>query len=346
MHNSADIDSLRHLLPGSVGEITNVTPIRMGLSGAAVYVVSTATGNYILRVRGERFTGPDFAEDVRILRRASAAGVAPEVIHVDETARAILSRRIDGPPLPAALANPQSRDAAIASVVTQLRRLHAADQTGLPVRDPVAFARGIWETQRGRTGFPTWAAGVGGMLDRLAGLLGRDPRVVFSHNDVNPGNVMWDGTRAWLVDWDAAGLTHPYYDLASLTTFLDMDPKGAESLLEMQEQATLSDDARITFAGFRQLVGILCGMTPQSRARPLRARRADDGGRSDARRILRRPPVRSRRPAAAVRTTAVRPRDAEGRVALSVTRRRARRARVPRPTAPRPSPVARRGCDR
>jgi Ser/Thr protein kinase RdoA (MazF antagonist) len=80
-----------------------------------------------------------------------------------------------------------------------------------------------------------------------------------SHNDVNPGNVLWDGERTWLVDWEVAGLGHPYYDLAAFVSFLDLDADAAHRLLEMQEQRLLDDESRTTFAALRQLVALAIG---------------------------------------------------------------------------------------
>lgn len=43
--------------------------------------------------------------------------------------------------------------------------------------------------------------------------------LVSSHNDLKPENIMFDGERAWLVDWEAAFLNDPYLDLAVVANF-------------------------------------------------------------------------------------------------------------------------------
>jgi aminoglycoside phosphotransferase (APT) family kinase protein len=146
-------------------------------------------------------------------------------------------------------------------VVAQLRALHALDATDVPVRDAVAYARGCWEAQRVRPRFPSWAGGLSTALDDIADELARDPRRVFSHNDLNPGNVLWDGARAWLVDWDAAGLNHPFYDLAALAMFLALDDDAAHGLLSLQERAPVDERGRATFALLRRLVALASGLT-------------------------------------------------------------------------------------
>jgi Ser/Thr protein kinase RdoA (MazF antagonist) len=233
-------DDARRLLPTSiVGDVVSIAPIRLGLSGAGVWSVVATRGRYVLRVPDPAVSARDWADQLLVLRRAAERGVAPAVVYVDEAARAVLSAQVVGGPLHAALADPALRVPAMTSVVTQLRALHELDPAGVPARDAVAFARRLWELQRERPGFPTWASEVGAALDAIAVVLAADPRRVVSHNDLNPSNVLWDGARAWLIDWDVAGLNHPFYDVATLATFLRLDDAAASDLLAAQEGGAL-----------------------------------------------------------------------------------------------------------
>lgn len=258
---SFDRDEVLQVIPSSlIGEVSAITPIRVGLSGAGVYAVTSERGEYILRLRGDSALLDEFwRQHIRILRRAAERGIAPPVVHVNEDARAVISVRVAGVPLPAALADPSQRERAILDVVTRLRALHEIDSAGIAERDGVRFARGVWEQQRRRAGFPAWAAELGSAFDHIAGVLACDGRRVVSHNDVNPGNVLWDGTRAWLVDWEVAGLWHPYYDLAAFATFLAMDAERAFGLLALQEGSPVDAAGRETFTAMRQLVALAVG---------------------------------------------------------------------------------------
>jgi aminoglycoside phosphotransferase (APT) family kinase protein len=255
------IAAIAHLLPEEhVGSVTAVRPISMGLSGAGVYAVTTTRGELVLRVNADRGDASHFAHQLRVLRRAAEHGVAPPIVHIDEPARAIVSAAVAGVPLAAALADPMQRGAAIAGVIEQLRALHALDATGVEARDPLVFARDQLATQRARPGFPAWAAALDPIFDAVEVTLARDPRRVVSHNDLNPGNVLWDGARAWLVDWEVAGLSHPFYDLAALAMFLQLEDTAAHALLAQQERRPIDDADRATFAALRRLVALLCGL--------------------------------------------------------------------------------------
>jgi hypothetical protein len=98
-------------------------------------------------------------------------------------------------------------------------------------------------------------------LERARALLAADGRRVVSHNDVNPMNLLWDGASAWLVDWEVAGLNHPYFDLATLAMFLRLEDDVAAGLLAQHDGQAPSDQARSTFRALRGLAGMLCGLT-------------------------------------------------------------------------------------
>jgi len=61
-----------------------------------------------------------------------------------------------------------------------------------------------------------------------------DPEMVSSHNDLfKPDNILFDGNRVWLVDWEAAFLNDRYVDLAVVANLVVTDE--AEEQLYLQE---------------------------------------------------------------------------------------------------------------
>jgi hypothetical protein len=60
-----------------------------------------------------------------------------------------------------------------------------------------------------------------------------DADMVSSHNDlVRPGNILFDGTRPWLADWEAAFRNDRYADLAVVANFVTTDGAEEEAYLQ------------------------------------------------------------------------------------------------------------------
>lgn len=253
---------LLRLLPEElVGTVERIAPVSQGLSGAGVYAITTSSGQHVLRIQPRSTDPTTFAEQLRIIRCAAAAGIAPDIVHVDEGEFAVVSLRVPARPIGEALADPTQRGAFLGSIVERLRSLHAIDPAGLTERDPLAYARASWQDARERPGFPAWAAALAPTFAGIAAVLDRDPRRVLCHNDLNPSNVLWDGSRTWLIDWEMAGVGHPYYDVAVLALFLRMTEESALELVTAHDGMPPDERSRASLTALRQLAGLLTGLT-------------------------------------------------------------------------------------
>lgn len=58
-----------------------------------------------------------------------------------------------------------------------------------------------------------------------------DGALVSSHNDLNPNNILFDGERLWLIDWETAYRNDPLVDVAILSIFFAADPALEAELL-------------------------------------------------------------------------------------------------------------------
>jgi aminoglycoside phosphotransferase (APT) family kinase protein len=254
-----NVEEVAGMLPDRFGAVRSVEAIQVGLSGAGVYGVATDAGDYVLRIAP--VSRETWQRELVVRRITSDAGIAPTLEWVDDDRRATLTRRIGGRGFTAALAgDSDGRIRALGAVARLLRRLHSLPPDGFVPTDPVAMARQIWSLECERPGFPTWVAPTLAHVDRAERLLADDQRRAPSHNDMNPANVLWDGERAWLVDWEQSGLTHPYYDMAALTTFLRVDDAIGLQLLTAQEGAPLSTTEADTFVALRRLAMVFYGV--------------------------------------------------------------------------------------
>lgn len=72
--------------------------------------------------------------------------------------------------------------------------------------------------------------------------------IVFGHNDLLAANVIDDGRRLWLLDYDYAGYNSPLFDLGGLASNSELHPKQAELILELYFERSLDDQLRFKSA--------------------------------------------------------------------------------------------------
>jgi thiamine kinase-like enzyme len=65
--------------------------------------------------------------------------------------------------------------------------------------------------------------------------------VVFGHNDLLPANLLDDGERLWLIDWDYAGFNSPLFDLGGLASNNGLTVDQERWLLETYFDTPLTD---------------------------------------------------------------------------------------------------------
>ncbi len=74
---------------------------------------------------------------------------------------------------------------------------------------------------------------------------------MFGHNDLLPSNLIDDGERLWLIDWDYAGFSTPLFDLANLATNSELAPDDERTLLRLYFGAEPAAGLARRFAGMR-----------------------------------------------------------------------------------------------
>ena len=176
-------------------------------------------------------------------RAAHAAGISPAVLHAEPGVLVLdlVEGRTLGP-------EDVRERRQLERIVPLVRRVHRE----LPrhLRGPtLAF----WPFHVVRD----YAAGLAEARHRLAGtlpeLLTRAERLeravgpidlVFGHNDLLAANLIDDGARLWLVDWDYAGWNSPLFDLGGLASNNELPPADREWLLEAYFERPLDDELR------------------------------------------------------------------------------------------------------
>lgn len=199
-----------------------VTPIAGGASGASPFRVEVGGRRYLVRVEGvpSPLRNPHQYAAQRI---AAAAGIAPRIHHIDETNRVAVTDFIETRPLHTYPGGPR---ALLQSLGALLGRLQAAPAFPHFVVYPDIVARLFAHVRR--TGL--FAAGVLDAhverLERLrAAYAAGASCLVASHNDAIPSNILFDGERLWLIDWESAYRNDPLVDVATILDTLAPSPE-------------------------------------------------------------------------------------------------------------------------
>lgn len=182
-----------------------------GASGALIFRVEVGGRPYLLRVEGVPSPLRNPHQYVS-MRMAAEAGIAPRILHVDEERRVAVTDFIAEQQLQA---YPGGAGALAQAVGGLLRRLQDTPAFPAFVEYPDIVTK--LTAYVARTGLF-----VPGLLDphleRLARLWEANPwndaALVSSHNDINPRNILFDGERLWVIDWESAYRNDPLVDVS------------------------------------------------------------------------------------------------------------------------------------
>jgi aminoglycoside phosphotransferase (APT) family kinase protein len=251
--------NLQSCLPVELqGPSTTITKVAAGLSGAGVYRVDANGASYALKISDLTEPIERWRSKRDIQQLASDAELAPRIVHVDEGLRATLSEFVVDRSFRAQFMHPATREAALVMLATTLRRVH-----DLPVPSTATYT-----DPRTLLGEVTAGMGTDFVVPPFVAEAVRwgvtqeppppDHPEVLSHNDVNPSNLVYDGNRLLLLDWEVAGRNDRYYDLAAIAVFMRMGGETCRRFLKLHDGvpiATLPE----RFLYVRRLVATLLG---------------------------------------------------------------------------------------
>jgi thiamine kinase-like enzyme len=213
-----------------------------GITNHNVKVLLDGEGPYVLRIAGRDTELLGIVREVEheAALAAAALGIGPEVIRFVEPEGWLVTRFIEGVPIPPErMRDPET----LARVAETLRRVHAGppvsgsfDSFGV-VEDYLAVARS--------RGAPepedyAWAHSVARRIESIRST--QDLRLC--HNDLLNANFIDDGERIRIVDWEYAGLGDPFFDLANFAINHELDQDGRRLLLEAYFGDVRAEDER------------------------------------------------------------------------------------------------------
>jgi aminoglycoside phosphotransferase (APT) family kinase protein len=178
------------------------------------YVVDLGDEKVVVRVPGNdtHLLGIDRSNEVVAGGLAAAVGVGPEVLVTDATTGCIVFRFIDGR---AVSTTELAEEPMLGHFVETLRQVHHAGTTPT-IWNPYAVIRDHRDVAVERGVQPPFDMTVA--LELLARIeIVRPFRpTVLGHNDLLNANFLFDD-RLRIVDWEYAGMSDPFFDLANVS---------------------------------------------------------------------------------------------------------------------------------
>jgi aminoglycoside phosphotransferase (APT) family kinase protein len=232
--------------------VTFLTQDRTGAS-AAIHRIEVGGRPYLLRV--DAILRDNVRDPVRsypCMRAAAEAGIAPALHYADAAAGVAIMDFVVSRPLKDYPGGPKELARSLGGLAAKLQ--------ATPVFPSIGDYPSI----------------IGGMLDEVLasklyadGLL--DPHragferirdaypwdeaaLVSSHNDSHPGNILFDGARLWLIDWETAYRNDPIADIAIMTMYVANTPELQETLIRSWLGRPSDDVLRARLVLMRMLV--------------------------------------------------------------------------------------------
>ncbi len=207
-----------------------LAPILGGASGALGFRIDIGGRSYALRLdRLDRDLMRDPHRHYGAMGAAAGAGLAPALHYADPVSAIAIMDFIEAQPL---TDFPGGREALARAFGTLFARLQSTE-----VFPAFATAQqvigGLW-AHVGRSGLfaPGLIAPHLAAYERLrAAYPWGALAAVSSHNDPNFRNVLFDGQRLWLIDWETAYPNDPLFDLAIVSKEMEADATATTALL-------------------------------------------------------------------------------------------------------------------
>ena len=225
-------DVARAALASAFGSpaVASLRPVAGGATAALIYRIEVSNRACLLRLEPPDDDKADRQRAYICMRAAAEAHVAPALHHADPVAGVAIMDLVDARP-PADYPGGAARRAH--DLGRLLARLQATPAFPSRVDDHLAvlarwldrlldsgrFADGLLD--RHRAGF-----------ERIREAYRWDGSAqVSSHNDLHPDNVLFDGERPWLIDWDTACRNDPLVDVAIVANYQAASPEMEDVLL-------------------------------------------------------------------------------------------------------------------
>lgn len=222
-----------------------------GLSTALVYRIMVKGNNYLLRI----VMRPDELHDPQrqhiCMRSAASCSIAPFVYYTHDEDAVAITAFVQAKPIRQGFGSKQELLIALSSTVKAIHNLplfpklvNFLDGVDLFIQQFQALQ--MFPEQTLEEHFAHYAK-IQQAYPRY------DTDMVSSHNDLNPNNILFDGEKIWVVDWEAAFQNDRYVDLAIAAQTFVSDDQDEDLFLQVYFGNKLDELKRARFFLMQQV---------------------------------------------------------------------------------------------
>jgi thiamine kinase-like enzyme len=222
-----------------VSKFDDISLLTEGLSSALIFKITLLDKPYLLRIIMSTDEVADPAHWYDCMTSAANAGLAPRVWYTNTDDRVSITDFVEKRAFPISEAR--------VKLPELLKRLHSLPP--FPARlNYLERMDGFVQNFRASKILPESMTDE--IFRRYEDIKSVYPRntdeLVSCHNDLKPENMLYDGERPWLVEWEAAFLNDPYMDLSVVANFVVLSDDDEKDYLKtyLGREATEYDHAR------------------------------------------------------------------------------------------------------
>jgi len=189
-------------------QLDNISLLHGGGSTSLTYKINVNQQIYVLRIMGLDQPINDRCTQIDCLKKAAQLNIAPHCYYANADTGVIIMTYIAPQPV-------TDRERFLIELAPIVRDLHRAVDF-LPVHiKTFDYLSDLVQTLQ-LSALPGFLADYFKQMATIQQLL--KPHLISRacHNDLNFQNILFDGTKIWLIDWEAAGMEDPFFDLATV----------------------------------------------------------------------------------------------------------------------------------
>jgi hypothetical protein len=193
-------------------EYQDIRQLTLGLSSALIFRIVVLGKPYLLRLITRTDALNDPTHQINCLKAPVEAALAPRLLYASIEDRILITDFIDAKPFPLSEARVK-----MANLLSRLHGLSPFPERFNYLERMDGFVRKFREA---RALPESMTSEIFSQYERILAVY---PNIkeewVPCHNDCKPENILYDGQRPWLVDWEAAFPNDRYADLAVVGNF-------------------------------------------------------------------------------------------------------------------------------